>query len=95
MRMIIDAHSRNPLTPYSPEVFSWKYFFNDNTTRFISNIFLIVLAVRFIPDPNFLGKPLTAYNAFVVGLGSDYLIQLFKSKEHAALGDTISDVQKK
>lgn len=89
IRVLIDVHKRSPAT--SPAKFSWKYFWTDNNTRFIVNIILVALAVRFIPDPNFLGKTLTPFGAFMVGFGSDYLVQQLKSKEKAFLGDASAD----
>ena len=91
VRVLIDIHGRNPSQAGRPVKFDWKFFFSDNATRLLVNVIIVALAVRFIPDPNFLGKTLTPFSAFMVGFGSDYLVKLLKSKEKAFLGDSTPD----
>lgn len=79
MLMLSQAATRDPLTKRTPFCWQWSYFFNDNTKRMLRNLFFIVIAVRFSQE--FLGAKATMYGAFLIGLGSDKISELFMTKK--------------
>lgn len=85
--LLIDISTRNPLTTYSPVPFSFKYLLKDNGIRFVLNMILVFVFIRFLPE--FINKPINQFNGLLIGLCSDMLaMQIKKSKNKFFAADT-------
>jgi hypothetical protein len=82
--VLIDLSGRNPNTNYSPVKFSWVYFLKDNVIRFILNVILVLVTIRFLPE--LLSKPINQFSALLVGIGADKLAAMVKRKKEDFLG---------
>jgi len=80
---LMDIGTRDPHTIYSPAKFSWKFFVEDNLVKFILEVILVALAIRFLPD--FLNKPMNQFNALLIGLGADRLSAMAKTSRDKLL----------
>ena len=88
--ILIDVGKRNPQTIYSPVKFSWSFFFKDNVVKFIVELLLVAVFIRF--SANLLGQTTTQFVSIMVGLGADRLAQEVRTKRDAMLpwGDNSS-----
>lgn len=77
-RILITVVNRDPLTPYSPIKFSWGYFMQHNLVRFVINLFLTILAIRFCNEV--MGQQLNPFVGLGIGLSADLLGKKFATK---------------
>ena len=65
---------------YSPSHFSWQYFWNDNSKRFIANLIVIYIGIRFMQQivPSTVNVELQLFTALLVGLSVDLLANKLK-----------------
>ncbi len=69
---------REPKSLNSPQNFSMSYLLCDNAKRILYVLLVIVGVLRFCPD--ILGKQVSAFAGFCVGLGLDSIALLIKQK---------------
>ena len=90
--LLIDISTRDPLTKYSPVEFDFKYFLKDNAARFVLNIILVFIFIRFLPE--FTNKPINQFNGLLIGIGSDMLAgKIKKSRKYIFDEDKSKDTQ--
>ena len=77
MGILLEVGSRNPNTKYSPHHFSWSFFLKDNVVKFVTEVILVALFIRF--SYNFLGQNINQYVALIIGLGADRLSQIART----------------
>lgn len=76
LSLVIEINKRNVKSKRSPEHFSWAFFWRDNAVRIIVSLMCLIAALRF---GTALGFPeYTTAGAFLIGLGSDKLVEQFK-----------------
>ncbi len=78
LMLLLSTTKRDVNSNRTPEQFSWRFLFSDNTKRIISTIILIFLFIRFSRE--LLGADITMYVAVLIGLGSDKLAEFIKNK---------------
>lgn len=79
INLIIDINRRKPESETSPKPFSLNYWWNDNKWRLLSSFLLIPVAI--ILSKELMGMEISNTLAFLIGLGSDTLIELIKRKK--------------
>lgn len=91
--LLIDVAGRDKKASYSPEKFDWPYFIMDNGIRFILNILLVFVSIRFFAD--IFNRPITQYSAVLIGIGSDQLAAVIKKKKNQMFSslDSVASVQ--
>ena len=84
LRSLLIVAKRDPLKSTSPVEFSWKYFFSDNTKRFIKSgvttIIVIFLSLRFFKELTGVTNEISMLYSFGVGFAIDKAIDLLKAK---------------
>lgn len=78
LTLLLGTTVRNVHSEFSPDHFSWKYLWNDNTKRLLANLICVPLTLRFMPDV--LGVELTVWKGLIVGLSWDTLFLIIKQK---------------
>lgn len=65
---------------YSPGYFSWAYFWNDNSKRFIANLIVVFIGIRFMQQlfPPSVNEEVQLFTSLLVGLGVDALTNRLK-----------------
>ncbi len=76
---LISTTKRDQSSTATPEKFSFTFLIADNWKRYVLNILLIYVTVRFYPDI-FDGNKLTPWLAIGLGLAWDRVINLVKQK---------------
>jgi len=76
--LLLGTTLRDPNSPNSPKDFSLKYLLYDNFKRISTVVLLIVVALRFSPD--LLGRQLSEFTGFLIGIGLDGIALLLKQK---------------
>lgn len=81
---------RDPLTPYSPIHFSFKYLISDNFKRILLSILLILIGIPLLIffSENFLGLTPNLWVSIGIGFGFDSLIKRFIETDVTEIGLT-------
>ena len=78
VNIISDLTKRKKSSPNSPYEFSFSYWFKDNKIRLAINIPLIPIALLLCNE--LIGVELTKLSSFMIGFGSDHILELLKRK---------------
>lgn len=78
VNILIDFIKRKRPSTDSPAKFSGSYWWKDNWRRLLTGLILIPVVI--IGFNQFFGMEVSQVNAFFVGFGSDYLIEIAKRK---------------
>lgn len=78
VNIISDLTKRKKNSPNSPYKFSFGYWFKDNKIRLAINIPLIPIALLLCNE--LIGVELTKLSSFMIGFGSDHILELLKRK---------------
>lgn len=78
LTLLLGTTVRDVHSEFSPDHFSWKYLWNDNTKRLLANFICVPLTLRFMPEV--LGVELTVWKGLIVGLTWDTLFLIIKQK---------------
>jgi hypothetical protein len=76
--LLLGTGLRAPLSPNSPQKFSWKYLWNDNLKRILASALAVLITLRFMTEIT--TWELTPWKAFVVGTGWDGIALFLKQK---------------
>lgn len=76
--LLLGTRLRDPQSETSPEGFSWRYLWNDNTKRLFASVLCTLIALRFMPE--ILDIKLSPWMGFVVGTFWDGIALVIKQK---------------
>lgn len=78
LTLLLGTTVRDVKSDSSPQHFSWKYLWSDNTKRIIANVICVLLTLRFMPEV--MGIELSVWKGLIVGLSWDTLFLIIKQK---------------
>lgn len=76
--LLLGTTLRQTTSEKSPQEFSWKYLWNDNTRRILASALATLVTLRFMTELT--GWELTMWKSFVVGTGWDGIALFVKQK---------------
>ena len=85
--ILLDVLGRDITTKYSPQKFDWKYFWSDNAPRFLLNIIITAVSIRFIGD--IIRQQITQFYALIIGVISDKIAISVKQRKDKLNVDTL------
>lgn len=83
--MLFDIMGRDKETKYSPQEFSFRYFYKDNAPRFLLNFFIMLVCIRFTAD--FIKEPPTPKTSLLIGFLSDVIVMIVKKRKQKFKAD--------
>lgn len=96
--MLFDIMGRDRKAKYSPDKFSFRYFYKDNAPRFLLNFFIMLVCIRFTAD--FIKEPPTPKTSLLIGFLSDVIVLIvkkrkakFKEDQEAGEGFTVRETK--
>lgn len=76
--LLLGTRLRDPNSDSSPQGFSWKYLWSDNTKRILASVLCTLVVLRFMPE--ILNIQLSPWMGFVVGTFWDGIALIIKQK---------------
>jgi|SRR5690606_19441157 hypothetical protein len=76
--LLLGTNLRDKRSPTSPEKFSWKYLWNDNTKRIAASIIATLVSLRFMTELT--GWELNQWRSFCIGCAFDGIALFIKQK---------------
>lgn len=88
MMMLVDIMGRDKKSSYSPEAFDLGWFLKDNAPRFLFNLLIMLVCIRFCSD--FIHEPTTPKSSVLIGFFSDVIALMVKKRKQKAWNDAES-----
>jgi hypothetical protein len=82
LMLLIRADKKRHDSPDTPTKFDWGFFVQDNLLKFVINILVIALMIRFSVE--FVGQEITGWAAALIGLGVNAAVVKLQGLQNSA-----------
>lgn len=82
LSLAIRADNKRKDSPYTPDKFSWSFFFRDNLLKIFINLAVTALAIRFSNE--LVGQEITGWLSIIIGFTINFLVVKIQNIENSA-----------